>query len=80
MAAVITSRRRPSRAQAAVVRDGTAEADKAWAALEVARVEEASALREASAAQERARNASETVALAWKTWNGVRLGPRAGRM
>ena len=80
MASVITSRRRPWKAQAAVVADDTPEVDKAWAALEVARVEEARALREASAAQERARNASETVALAWKTWNGVRTVPRAERI
>ena len=79
MAAVITSLRRPARAKAAVVADDTTEADKAWAALEMARVEEARALREASAAQERARNASEAVALAWKSWNGVRAVPRAER-
>lgn len=47
---------------------------KAWAALDAARLAEARALVDLSAAQERARTASETVAAAWKDWNRARGG------
>ncbi|MHB1892735.1 MAG: hypothetical protein ACYCTZ_04445 [Candidatus Dormibacteria bacterium] len=47
---------------------------KAWAALDAARLAEARALLDLSAAQERARNATETCAAAWKDWNRARGG------
>lgn len=47
---------------------------KAWAALDAARVAEAHALMDISAAQERARSATETVTAAWKEWNRARGG------